>query len=253
MKNMLVLFLLTIFVIPSAYAEVITIRADEWCPYNCEPGSDNPGFMIEIAQYAFEKAGHQVDYKTLPWARAIIDSRSGTYNAIVGAFVGDAPDFIFPENELAINTNAFFIRKGDPWRFTGLESLKTIRLGVIRDYSYGDDMDAYVEQNQNTKWVQVASGEDALVQNMRKLSGKRIDVLVEDSAVFYHELKQTKQESALFEEAGDLGREKVYIAFSPNHPRSEEYARILSDGVAELRASGKLQEILSKYGITLQE
>lgn len=49
-----------------AYADVITLVADEWCPYNCTPDTDHPGFMIEIAQYAFEHAGHTIVYTTIP-------------------------------------------------------------------------------------------------------------------------------------------------------------------------------------------
>ena len=42
----------------------------------------------------------------------------------------------------------------------------------------------------------------------------------------------------------------LYIAFSPQLPKAKEYARILSEGMNELRASGELQAILSQYGLT---
>ena len=34
----------------TARADEVVLLADAWCPYNCEPGSDTPGFMIEIAR-----------------------------------------------------------------------------------------------------------------------------------------------------------------------------------------------------------
>lgn len=43
--------------------------------------------------------------------------------------------------------------------------------------------------------------------------------------------------------------EKACIAFSPALPQSEKYAEILSAGIAELRKSGELKQILSKYGL----
>lgn len=46
-------------------ADVVTLRADQWCPYNCVPGSDRPGYMIEIAREVFGRAGHQIDYQAL--------------------------------------------------------------------------------------------------------------------------------------------------------------------------------------------
>ncbi|QTA83556.1 Uncharacterized protein dnl_59690 [Desulfonema limicola] len=39
----------------------------------------------------------------------------------------------------------------------------------------------------------------------------------------------------------------IYIAFSPVNPESSKYARILSQGIIELREKGRLQQILGKY------
>jgi len=51
MKNLsIIALLLSLFLISPAIADTITIRADVWCPYNCEPDSEKPGYMIEIVQ-----------------------------------------------------------------------------------------------------------------------------------------------------------------------------------------------------------
>ena len=76
-------------------AEEITIVADEWCPFNCEPNSKAPGFMIEIATEIFSKAGHSVNYSTMDWDEALTAVRKGEFKAIVGAANEDAPDSIF--------------------------------------------------------------------------------------------------------------------------------------------------------------
>jgi polar amino acid transport system substrate-binding protein len=53
-----------------------------------------------------------------------------------------------------------------------------------------------------------------------------------------------------FRSAGTFGApSKIYIAFSPANHKSKEYARILSEGIVSLRASGELKEILGKYGL----
>jgi polar amino acid transport system substrate-binding protein len=41
----------------------------------------------------------------------------------------------------------------------------------------------------------------------------------------------------------------IYIAFSPSKQGSADYARILSEGIIELRKTGELQVILNKYGL----
>lgn len=238
-----------LFSLGSGWADVITLRADEWCPYNCEPNSAEPGFMIEIAQAIFKKAGHSVEYDVMPWARAIQDTRKGKFNGIIGAGKEDAPDFVFPEVELAEMTGAFYVKQGTAWTYAGLESLKDKTLGVIKDYSYSEDIDGYIEENgKNSKLVQVASGDSALDSNVKKLLSGRIDVLIEDSNVMGLYIKSNKQENAL-QSAGKLSPDDLFIAFSPSLPKSNEYAKILSDGIVAMRMSGELAAILDKYGL----
>ena len=43
--------------------------------------------------------------------------------------------------------------------------------------------------------------------------------------------------------------EPIYIGFSPAMPASATYNAQLEDGIAALRASGRLAEILSRYGV----
>jgi len=81
----------------AADADVVTLRADEWCPYNCAPGSHQPGFAIEIAQRAFEPIGATVDYQTMTWSRALVEVRRGVYDGAVAATKFEAPRLFFGE------------------------------------------------------------------------------------------------------------------------------------------------------------
>jgi polar amino acid transport system substrate-binding protein len=235
-----------------AKADTITLCADAWCPYNCEPGSDAPGYMIEIAAKVFGKAGHVVDYRQMPWTRALVEARSGKVNAVVGAGIGDTPDFIFPENSLGTMNNTFWIRKGDTWRFSGIDSLKKVRLGVIQDYDYSKLVTEYIRDNKDSDQVQLLTTDTALEQNLKKLLAKRIDVIVEDENV----LRNKAREMGVSDKIVQAGfcekvaeRQKLYIAFSPTHQKSKEYAQLLSSGIATLRDSGELAAILVKYGL----
>lgn len=229
------------------YADDITLVADEWCPYNCSPNTDSPGFMVEIAQYTFERAGYTIKYAIIPWTRAIHGTRTGMYDGIVGVGREEAPDFIFPDLELGLAAHAFFVKNGTSWKYTGLESLEQISLGVIKDYSYGDLYEIYIKPNEgNDKKIQTVTGATGLMQNTKKLMMGRIDALVEDPSVFQYFLKQTKVPNH-FVEVGVAYKEKVYIAFSPKHADGKKYAKILSDSMQELRSTGKLNEILKKY------
>jgi len=234
---------------PTVAAETITVRADEWCPYTCQPHSDKPGFLIEIAQSLFEKKGYVIDYQVMPWARAILETREGQYHSIAGAFKEDAPDFIFPENELAISVSALFAKQEKSWKFKDVSSLESIVVGVIRDYSYGEQLDQYIEKHKkDTRKIQIVSGDNALELNIKKLILGRIDVFPEDSSVVSYYLANHPQQEKIVN-IGAVSNDKIYIAFSPHLPVSRKYAQILSDGIKEIRMSGKLQEILTKYDL----
>jgi len=234
--------------VPAGATEIV-LAADQWCPYNCGPDEDLPGYMIAIARRSLGRAGHTVRYVIVPWARAIAETRAGRYDGIVGTGREETPDFVFPEQALGVAAHTFYVRRGSSWRYTGPDSLAQIALGVIRNYSYGGLYETYIRLHpDNPKRVQTAFGAMALVSNIRKLRSGRIDALIEDRTVFRHTL-HVKMIPDAFSEAGVAYMERVYIAFSPRNANAKAYADLLTQALAEMRSSGELAEILAVYGV----
>lgn len=232
-------------------ADIISVRADPWCPYNCNPDDEYPGILIEIAKAVFAKAGHEVDYQILNWARAKREVQAGLINGIVGMTKDEEtiPLYVFGENEQAISQMCYFILAGNDWTFESVSSLETQVLGVINGYGYYAELDEYIEANSDTTRVEAVAGDDPLVPNIKKLLRKRVTVLIEDRLVMEFTLKELGVSDQV-KNAGCVDfLDNVHIAFSKELPKSEEYAKMLSDGVAALRASGELQTILDHYGV----
>jgi polar amino acid transport system substrate-binding protein len=252
-QNFLSLFLLiSIFCPLPAAADQITVVADAWCPFTCEPDSSNPGYMIEIAREVLKKSGHTLIYKNVEWKKAIEESRKGKYNAIAGGSKSDAPDFVFPEKSLGASQNVFFVKKGSTWRYNGIESLKKVKLGVSQGYAYSEDLDKYIMTNKGKPAVSVASGDTPLQVNIDKLMKGEIDVFIEDPSVYGNFCGSNGLLKVLgaTQAAGTDGPpEKIYIAFSPANPKSKEYAFALSAGIDKMRKTGELKKILNKYYI----
>ena len=102
----------------SAGAAQITLVADTWCPYNCEPDSELPGFMVEAATMILGAAGHEVKYLLISdWDQALVDTREGKYNGVVGASPSDAIDFVYPAESMGVSQNLIYVRKGDAWKY----------------------------------------------------------------------------------------------------------------------------------------
>jgi polar amino acid transport system substrate-binding protein len=225
----------------------ILIQADEWMPHNGD-SNGKYGYMIDIARAVFEPLGYKVVYEQVPWVRAVQHTRVGQAHAVVGALKGDAPDFVFPEEEQGKIVNAFYVLDSTAWRYRGIESLRSVRLLAISDYAYFDELDAYIVKN--PALVSLVHGDAVIEQMVQMLLRKRVDVLVEDKAVMQFFLSENSQSAARLRLAGEGSEEAAYIAFSPAMPDSATFARLLSEGTKRLRQSGELARILAVYGLT---
>ena len=230
-------------------ADRIIIAADRWCPFNCGSSDELPGFMVEVAQKVFAASGHEVHYVEMNWSRAIEETRHGRVNAIIGAFKGDAPDFVFPIEEMTVIENSLFVLKDSTWAFEGISSLKNQRLGAILGYDYGEKLNEYIKGS-NSPSVIVLSGDiHPLKRGIRMLKLHRIDAMVETGDVFRYTARELGFTDD-FKSVGSVSEPmKAYIAFSPALDKSHDYAKLLSEGIARLRASGELTHILGKYGL----
>lgn len=249
MKKTFFLFLLFALLPSWVISEKITIAADPWLPFTGEQKEGKQGYLIDIAKAIFEPQGIEVEYQTMPWARSIEEGRKGTIQAIAGAYKSDAPDFIFSQKPQGHLKDCFYVLKGNPWRYHDLPSLESISLGVVNGYSYGEQLNQYIEKNKtNPKRIQMVSGERTLDSNLLKLQKKRIEALVEGETVMTYYLKDQNLKIDL-EEAGVNTVHEVYIAFAPKNLESKKYAKLLDEGIPKLRVSGKLKAILDSYGI----
>lgn len=247
MKLIVCLFLLCSF---SAHSETISMRSDEWCPYACDPKSSKPGFMVEIAKEAFAKYGHKVNYEVMNWPRALVEVKNGKYNAVIGASRSDVEGFVIPQIPTGVLINYYWTLKENKWEYKGESSLKGIKVGVINNYSYGDEIDHLVK-GKHLSFKEV-SGESPLLRLIQMTESKRLDAFVENPFVLEYNLNKLKKNKSLFKVASPniANDSNLFIAFSPANPKSKEYARLLDRGVVELRKSGRLKAILAKYGFS---
>ena len=64
--------------------EKIILAADYWCPYNCDPEDKNPGYLVELAQKAFEIYDIDVEYRLMPWSEGLLAVKEGRINGVIG-------------------------------------------------------------------------------------------------------------------------------------------------------------------------
>lgn len=235
---------------PQSRAETLVIAGDIWCPINCAPDSPRPGIFVELAQEIFGAAGIRVEYRLLNWARAVHDTRSGRLDALIGAGTRDAPDFIFTPTAPSVSRMCFYVATASAWRYRGMASLAEVRLGSINSYSYGQDLDAYIHiQRQDPARVQVVSGDQALAMNVEKILLGRIDATIENAWVMDAYLATSGQQGKLLKAGCRSPDVPIYLAFAPGLETSARHAALFEAGLQRLRQSGRVDELLRRYGV----
>jgi polar amino acid transport system substrate-binding protein len=239
---------LALWLAPAGAEEsVLRIRADAWMPFNGEPSADRPGYVVELAKMIFEPAGVKVDYQLMPWKDALASARKGTVDAVIGANPTEAEGLLLPKQSAGMPRVGLFVKKESPWKYENLQSLNSVRLGVITGYSYWESFDAYLKSNRSEKVV-FFGGETPLTDGISQLKNGKIDVMAETLAVFIWTVRSEGGSPADYRVAYLQAGEAIYMAFAKT-AAGEKYAGIFDEGLARLRKSGELAAVLKRYGL----
>lgn len=143
---------------------------------------------------------------------------------------------------------ALFCRKGTSWKYDSIASLKKIRLGVIKGYSYWDSLDSYIAAPNGTG-ITVFQSDTPLLDALKKLDAEEIDVIAETVPVFVWNVKSSGRKMSDYTLAFTHEGEPIYLAFSKS-AQGTRYAAIFDAAIKRMRESGELNRILSSYGAT---
>lgn len=247
-------FLLTTpaFAASREYSSIVRLEADPWCPYNCVPNTQHPGYMIEVARAILSAHGYTVVYRTEPWSRVLVETRKGMIDGAIGATFEDGHGLVFGEEALGVDHTVVAFAGDRPAHYSGPHSLDGLRIGIIDNYGYnnGGPIDQYLatrRQNDPDSMVVLAT-DHALRQLIEMLQLHRIDVLFASNNVLSYTLKMMGLQGSL-KIRDTIAYNVVNIAFTPD-ARGRKLARLMDEGLRQLRRSGKLAEILAPYGLT---
>ncbi|MCX6956780.1 MAG: transporter substrate-binding domain-containing protein [Verrucomicrobia bacterium] len=234
----------------SAWADgTLRVRADQWMPYNGDPAKPTPGYVVELARKIFGAQGITVDYQTMPWAEALKAAGAGEIEAVIGANPTEAKGLVLPDEAIGLPRIGLFVRKANPWKFSNVQLLREVRLGVIDGYSYWDSLDEYAKKHTGPEVVWF-KGETPLKDALAKLDGAEIDVMAETLAVWVWTVKESGRSPADYRMAYLHQAEPIYLAFAAQGEAGRKYAKIWDAGIKELRKNGTLAAILEKYSVS---
>lgn len=233
-------------------AEPLVLIGDEWCPYNCAEDNPQPGYLVDLLASIFKAEGLTVEYRVIPWTRAIKMVEEGQADLLLATTPDTTPDLPLSV-AVGEDRTCFFVPANSTWHYRDLADLQRQRLGVVQDYSYdgGGPLDAYIATSPAEDGrVLASSGANALQNNFNKLLAGRVDLVLENCNVGLYSLQRYGLREQI-REAGSLAyyRGELNIGLSPRNPQAARLTELIGRGLAERRASGELQRLLQPYGM----
>ena len=209
---------------------------DSWPPYSDEQGR---GISTNIIKAAFAKSGLTPTFQILPYARVLHDLESGKidggYNVTLQS--STKKKYLFGNVPLLRVEAYWFFR---PNTFTTIKRIEDapakLRVGVIRDYEYGD-----IYENHRHRFIEVKVTQQS--QIIRMLKQGRIDAAVMFDKEAEYALRDMNWKSDIFEKRFLNHRGDVYVAFSHKSPRAHWLAEQLDKGLTELKQTGEYDQL----------
>lgn len=229
--------------------KVIKLATTNWCPYACENLNSSQGMVYEYVQYIGEQLGTRIEIVFLPWSRAVKSVESGVYDGLLSAIKTEAPSLKFTTTPTMEYQVCFFNRMEDVSKYHGIDSLKSKRLGAIASYGYGEPIDSYIAETENTERVIKLTGSAGVSRLISLLNKKRIDLFVEDKNVLVWNIKnQSRFKRNQLKEAGCLPKTPFFIAVNPKVTWSDSFIDALNTSLKLMANKQYLNnEIKPKY------
>jgi len=218
--------------------ESITITNGEWPPYLSKQLKHH-GFVSHIVSDAFKLKSIDVNYTFRPWKRAFEESKSGRVNGSVVWSATDErkDDFLFSD-PVIIGKSVLFHLKDKQIDWKKFSDLKKYKIGGTLGYEYR------FEHEKGISIERVASDE----LNFRKLLWKRIELFPSDKDAGYIILNKhfsSEEISKITYHPLPYDQTSYSLILSKKHPDSVRLLSIFNEGLQELRASGRYNQIVS--------
>ncbi|WP_404421717.1 substrate-binding periplasmic protein [Thalassospira australica] len=243
------LFALLILVVGMAFAVLMpatqshaeTIYVDEANPpFMYRAGNEAAGIYPALIRTIFLHAGIDVDIVAVPWKRAIenLDANKG---GVAGIYKNlERQKKYFFSDPIHVERLMFYQRQ-DAFSDPGdIDDLRGQTVGVIRGWSYGDEID-----NARKRGVFTASEASGDEQNFQMLELGRVDTVIAIAEAGSVWVKRLKLDDTVTRSTEPVRENPTYIVFNRASPAISMMTAI-NRSIEELRENGTLQRITNE-------
>ncbi|HAR06543.1 MAG TPA: amino acid ABC transporter substrate-binding protein [Pseudomonas sp.] len=223
-------------------AEVLRLAGNIWPPYT-DKSLPGEGLSVELIRTALERGGYRVEYIEVPWERALFGLRNGSYDMVNGWPTLKRVDYTLSSRPFLVNRMRWVQRRGNDFRYDGLDSLIGHPIALSRGYMYSDELDdnARLQKGYAASFVQAA----AMV-----LAG-RVDLTLEDerTVLFHLERELGHERDELSFVPGEFRRAGLSLVVRSDHPQATDIVATFEREIAAMVEDGSYAAIFRRHAM----
>jgi polar amino acid transport system substrate-binding protein len=247
----------------TGHAKTLNVCYDHWAPMTIFPSeeSSDRGVVIDMLDQIYTAAGYKLEYYEVPLARGLDMVAEGLCDVLPEYLYSKEleNDFVFATEETFAYTTAFVIRRGDSWRYSGIDSIKGKRIATGPGWDYSSmsvDYQNYIDDPENSGFVEVIAGYDDVVDRVfRMIKEGRVDLYADNELVLQYILNKMNLNNHLIVVRPGLEKklhERPIFSKKMPSAKRRELIRIWNEG--RISINGKKEEILfDKYNVTFED
>ncbi|NDV22777.1 ABC transporter substrate-binding protein [Desulfovibrio sp. JC022] len=242
--SILVLLIIVAFPTGSAARMEIKFATQDFFPFSYEENGEIKGPGAEIVREVCKKIDVKCSIGLYPWRRSLAMCNKGQIQALfmVGKNKERVQDFYFSPPLIATEYG-FFECLDKPIKYEGITSLHNMTIGTYGPSNTSYSLEKLVIGPDNNINIDITP--DDLTQ-FKKLARCRVDAVYSNKDVGLAIMKRLKIKNIAY--AGTEKRLNYYIAFSKKSTPSV-LVRKFNLCLSLMKQSGRLQQILQKYGL----
>lgn len=243
MKRLILILLLSVtaFVHAATNEKSITMAGSLWTPF-IDQNHPELGVATDLVASIFKRAGYETTPILEPWSRTLEGAAIGVYDMIISAWQTPQREkyFAFSDPYL-FNEIKFIRRKGNPFSYTGLNSLAGKTVGIVDGFAYGDEFNNSQVFNRVTR--------SDVLQNLKLLNQGGIDLTLGDQWVLRYQLANYIPNAIKSTQIIDtpLSRRGLHVAISRANPNHEQIRLDFNSALKAMKVDGSYDKIIEKH------
>lgn len=214
--------------------------AQDYPPYSTLVNGKPSGIEIDIANEIFARRfGFTVQHEILPWARAQLMVENGSADALFATPTHQRLVYAGASKEAVVRWSvSMYVRKGDH------------RLDSVRSVAQLAPFKIAVRHGNSWAMNKLTGLQVEYVPNQialpRMLIANRFDVVLEDSYVMMHLLKNDGSDTHITELPHELDSADIHLLLSLKSAQQDLLARFDQE-IRQMRKDGSLANLIAKY------